>query len=57
MKNQYEVTEKLFLTWSAESMLKGVRLKFMIFGVCLQLLGKMDNNNLDASVGCLQSNN
>lgn len=31
MKNEYEVTEKLYQSWGMENMLKGVRLKFMIF--------------------------
>lgn len=31
MKNEYEVTEKLFLSWVKESMLTGVRFKFKVF--------------------------
>ena len=38
MKNEYEVTEKLFLSWGKESMLKGERLKFMIFWSVLAIL-------------------
>lgn len=31
MRNEYKVTEKLFLMWGIENMFSGVRLKFLIF--------------------------
>lgn len=31
MKNEYEVTQKLFLMWTTENMFSGVRLKCLIF--------------------------
>lgn len=38
MKNEYEVTEDIFIMWSLENMFKGVRLKFFIFWIVAAVL-------------------
>lgn len=38
MKNEYEVTEKLYMSWGIENMFKGIHLKFMIFWTVMAFL-------------------